>query len=87
MDIGLSDFHKIVSTFMCYTCSCQEPIRIFIMNILISIRHKFLEDFVEFIHATQPQNAVNGIYMILVTMLGNRYTNMLPKKSESSGET
>ena len=37
-ETGLSDFHKMVTTFMGNTYSRQEPIKIFIVAIAISIK-------------------------------------------------
>ena len=45
VETGLSDFHKMVTTFMHNTYSRQEPIKIFYRNYSNFDKTKFIEDF------------------------------------------
>ena len=69
VETGLSDFHTMVSTFMCNTYNRQEPIKIFYHDYSSFDNTKFLEDFVELnFLPPKPQNDINGEYSNLVTI-------------------
>ena len=61
VETGLSDFHKMVTTFMRNTYSRQEPIKIFYGNYSNFDKTKFIEDFERSNHyPPQPKKDVNS---------------------------
>ena len=74
VETGLSDFHKMVTTFMRNTYSRQEPIKI--RNYSNFDKTKFIEDFEKSnYYPPKPKSDVNSEYNNLLTMIIKKVLN------------
>ena len=63
VETGLSDFHKMVTTFTCNTYSRQKPVKIYYCNYSNFDKTKLIEDFQKLnYHPPKPKNDVNSEY-------------------------
>ena len=71
LETGLSDFHKMVTTFMRDTYSRQEPIKIYYRNYSNYFdKTKFIEDFEKSnYHPPKPKIDANSEYNSLLIMI------------------
>ena len=82
VETGLSDFHKMVTTFMRNTYSRQEPIKIYYCNCSKFDKTKFIEDFEKSnYYNAKPKNDVNSEYNNLLTMIQKVLNKYAPLKS------
>ena len=82
VETGLSDFHKMVTTFMRNTYSRQEPIKIFYRNYSNFDKTKFIEDFERSNHwPPQSKKDVNSEYSNLLATIQKVLNKLAPLKS------
>ena len=82
VETGLSDFHKMVTTFMRNTYSRQEPIKILYCNYSNFDKTKFIEDFERSNHyPPQPKKDVNSEYNNLFATIQKVLNKHAPLKS------
>ena len=78
----LSDFHKMVTTFMRNTYSRQESIKIYYRSYSNFAKTKFIEDFEKLnSYPPKPKSDVNSKYNNLLTMLQKVLNKHAPLKS------
>ena len=66
VETGLSDFHRMVSTFLRNTYSRQKPIKLFCHDYSNFDNAKFLEDFVELNYTTYPNHKMILMVNIII---------------------
>ena len=81
-ETGLSDVHKMVTTFMPNTYSQQEPIKIYYRNYSNFDKTKFIEDFEKSnYYPSKPKSDVNSECNNLLTMIQKVLNKHAPPKS------
>ena len=82
VETGMSDFHKMVTTFMRNTYSRQEPIKIYCRNYSNFDKTKFIEDFERSnYYPPQPEKDVNSEHNNLLATIQKVLNRHAPLKS------
>ena len=90
VETGLSDFYKMVTTFVCNTYSHQEPIKIYMYHHNYSNfnKMKFIEDFEKSnYYSPKPKKDVNSKYNNILKMIQKVLNKHAPLKSRVIRET